>query len=233
MLEQARSWLAHAVEASSPARDIADFKAWVATAADAARRVQVSKEIQTDADEMVRRSERVLGLAVREGQREGAIKTKGDGGWSARARRLDPLDASNEKPSTDEFFAHDTERAHVYAMTDGVSDEQFESALIDARAEGNLSRSNVVRKVKGETKPEAKRHELLRNTRHIDPTRVVRETVNTLDGLALGVGLLRDDYSGLDLDAAVAEEWATSLTNSLRVLNRLSKSIKEMTHDRS
>jgi hypothetical protein len=126
----------------------------------------------------------------------------------------------------------DDERTEA-AVMGSVSDEQFDAALAEAKAEGNLSRANVVRKVKGETKPEPKRHELQRRTRHIDPTRVVRETVNTLDGLALGVGLLRDDYSGLDLDAAVAEEWATSLTNSLRVLNRLSKSIKEMTHDHS
>lgn len=32
-------------------------------------------------------------------------------------------------------------------LTDGVTDEQFEGALTDARAEGNLSRANVVRKV--------------------------------------------------------------------------------------
>ncbi len=33
-------------------------------------------------------------------------------------------------------------------MTDGVSDEQFEEALTEAREEGNLSRANVARKCK-------------------------------------------------------------------------------------
>lgn len=38
------------------------------------------------------------------------------------------------------------EREDVFAMTDGVSDEMFNEALADARAEGDLSRENVARK---------------------------------------------------------------------------------------
>ena len=34
-------------------------------------------------------------------------------------------------------------------MTDGVTAEQFEKAIKSAKAEKNLSRANVVRKVKG------------------------------------------------------------------------------------
>jgi hypothetical protein len=33
-------------------------------------------------------------------------------------------------------------------MTDGISDTDFEDALGEAKAEGNLSRANVVRKVR-------------------------------------------------------------------------------------
>ena len=33
-------------------------------------------------------------------------------------------------------------------MTDGVSDTDFEDALGEAKAEGNLSRANVVRKIR-------------------------------------------------------------------------------------
>src|SRR5262249_47258596 len=36
----------------------------------------------------------------------------------------------------------------AYAMTDGVSDTDFEDAIGEAKAEGNLSRANVVRKVR-------------------------------------------------------------------------------------
>ena len=46
------------------------------------------------------------------------------------------------------FFRHGDERADAYAMTDGVSETDFEGALGEARAEGNLSRANVVRKIR-------------------------------------------------------------------------------------
>ena len=38
--------------------------------------------------------------------------------------------------------------AGIYAMTDGVSDADFEDAIGEAKAEGNLSRANVVRKIR-------------------------------------------------------------------------------------
>lgn len=41
----------------------------------------------------------------------------------------------------------------IYAMTDGVTDEDFEQALKEARAEGNLSRTNVARKAKAKAQP--------------------------------------------------------------------------------
>lgn len=40
-------------------------------------------------------------------------------------------------------------------MTDGVSDEQFEEALTQAREEGNLSRANVARKAKSKARKES------------------------------------------------------------------------------
>lgn len=245
MLDQARAWLAHVrVAQDTHARDIADFKAFVATAAEAARRVKVSKECQLDAEEIVRRSERELGLAIRRGQEAGEITQKGSRPNGVRAHdrvrlgQLQHVQAVSPDPTLSldapsDFLSNAQQRAEVYDMTDDVTDEQFDQAVEAAKAEGNLSRANVVRKVKGEKPKQSERHELLRKTRHIDPTRVIRETVNTLDGLAIGVGLLADDLSGVDLDEAVADQWATSLTNSLRVLNRLSKQIKEMTHDHS
>ena len=144
MLEQAHTWLAHAVETSAPARDIADFKAFIATAADAAKRLKVSKEIQVDAEVMVRRSERALGQSIRGGQERGEIATNGE-----RLNRGLPT----EKTSADEFFSGGGETSDVYALTDDVTDDDFETAITEAKDEGNASRANVVRKIKapGET----------------------------------------------------------------------------------
>lgn len=138
MLDQARTWLAHAVESTAPAQDIADFKAFVATAAETAKRLRVSKEIQVDAEVMVRRSERALGQAIRDGQEKGEINERGDG------RRQ----TTTIKASPSEFLPHTEERSQVYAMTDDVTDADFDEALTRAQDEQNVSRANVVRKVR-------------------------------------------------------------------------------------
>lgn len=62
-------------------------------------------------------------------------------------------------------------------------------------------------------------------TRHIDVNRVIGETVTTVEGCAMAVDLV--DPSDADPDQV--EGWVTSLTDSLRTLNRLNKQLKEMT----
>lgn len=39
----------------------------------------------------------------------------------------------------------------TYALVDGVADDDFDAAIAEARADENLSRANVIRKVKGIT----------------------------------------------------------------------------------
>lgn len=46
-----------------------------------------------------------------------------------------------------ELVPDPAELADMHAMTDGVSDEMFEAALAEAKAEGDLSRANVIRKI--------------------------------------------------------------------------------------
>lgn len=50
-------------------------------------------------------------------------------------------------------------REGIYSMTDGVTDEQFEQALAEARAEGNLSRANVARKAQDKANPVVERQQ--------------------------------------------------------------------------
>jgi len=147
MLEQAHTWLAHAVETSAPARDIADFKAFIATAADAAKRLKVSKEIQVDAEVMVRRSERALGQSIRGGQERGEIRAAhGDTRVDLTDRLVvNKLASVTDFATTDELHANG---AGIYHLTDDVTDDDFETALTEAKDEGNVSRANVVRKIK-------------------------------------------------------------------------------------
>lgn len=146
MLDQGRQWLSRALEATNPAREVSDFKAFVATVAEAAKQKKLSEGIQSDAIEMVRRSERALGVAIRKGQHAGEIRSSGE--RTVTGNQYGTAALPVQKSSTTDYFANGTESTHVYAMTDDVTDEQFEEVLAEARSEGNLSRSNVVRKIK-------------------------------------------------------------------------------------
>lgn len=155
MLEQAHQWLAHAVASSVPVEDIANFRAYIATAAETAKRLRLSKEIRQDAEVMVRRSERALGQAVRDGQENGEIRKPSErsGAHVPGVRGTVSLDSvpelSDTTPSPSVFLGRSGEvTAQVYAMTDGVTDAEFEEALSTATEEGNVSRANVVRKLK-------------------------------------------------------------------------------------
>lgn len=139
MLSEARSWLAHAVEATEP-QVIATFKAQMATVAEATKQLNLSKGIQLDALEMVRRAERGVRTSHVAAQSDGVLPNRG--GWSGDGHR-------GEMSITKELYGTDGTRAQIIAMTDGVTDEQFDAALDDCKAEENVSRANVVRKIRG------------------------------------------------------------------------------------
>lgn len=88
MLGQSRQWLDRALEATNPARAVSEFKAFVATVAEAAKQKKLSEGIQLDAVEMVRRAERALGVAIRKGQDAGEIARGGQAGVLVEGREL-------------------------------------------------------------------------------------------------------------------------------------------------
>lgn len=61
--------------------------------------------------------------------------------------------------------------------------------------------------------------------RRIDPDRVVNETVIALEGLVMGLDLIWEDFDRLD--PSKIDDWTSSLSTSLRHLNRLNKQLKE------
>lgn len=150
MLDQARQWLERAKVSTTPAQDVAEFKAFVATVAEAAKQKKLSEDIQLDAVEMVRRSERALGVAIREGQERGEIARRGQGGGTeyAPGAHRPRGDAGMSLP-TDFARSHElsSSQGGIYDVTDGVTEEEFDLAITVAKDEGNLSRANVARKV--------------------------------------------------------------------------------------
>lgn len=148
--QRAKAWLRQALE-HGEIEQIAEIK----SQAEAIRVYTTQKQLGTDAQlaaaEIVRRAERGIGVAIRRGQQDGEIAKRGDRrshgapgvhGGSLNDRHDDHLGSPGS------FFRHGDERADTYAMTDGVSDADFEDAIGEAKAEGNLSRANLVRKIR-------------------------------------------------------------------------------------
>lgn len=67
--------------------------------------------------------------------------------------------------------------------------------------------------------------DVLGKTRLHDSTRILDETVTTLEAVAMSLTVVEIDQ--LDLDQV--ERWVASLTDSLRSLNRFTKQLKETT----
>jgi ParB-like chromosome segregation protein Spo0J len=63
-----------------------------------------------------------------------------------------------------------------------------------------------------------------RSHKRIDSSRIIREIVQDLDNLEMSLGLVRF----AELDRAEIQTWTTSLSKSIRVLNRLTKRLKEI-----
>lgn len=143
--ERAKEWLAQAL-AHGDLDQIVELKSRAEAVRIYSTQKQLGKDAELAAAEIVRRAERGIGLAVRQGQADGWIKTRGDGGW--KARKLDPLD--EKKKSPEEYFrGAGGAQTDAYTMADTVSDEEFDAAIEQGKVEGNLSRANVVRKIEG------------------------------------------------------------------------------------
>ncbi|KGJ72721.1 hypothetical protein GY21_13515 [Cryobacterium roopkundense] len=93
--------------------------------------------------EMVRRSERALGLAIREGQFRGEITRRGQGGGvgpGATSRSDHDLARVTDFASINELSGNS---AGIYDLTDHVTEEEFEVSLSIAREEGHGCQHHV------------------------------------------------------------------------------------------
>jgi hypothetical protein len=253
---------------------------------------RLGEDAQLAAAEIVRRAERGIGISIRRGQAAGKIAYKGDHQGNQHTNgRVHYGDSSKPAPtsfaSRGELYGNGV-NAGIYHLTDGVSDRDFEDAVVEAKTDADLTRANLARKISQRHAPGSRdngdqildpadrssqaaerRVELIRRwagegstsrqiagqlgirddavrriareheisiradeavgrTRRLDSNRIVRETANALEALATGAGLVNP----AELDKAQIPGWASSMTTSLRQLNRLVKTLKEeMTDD--
>jgi hypothetical protein len=143
--EQAKTQLREALEDGE-----IDRVAEIRPRAEAVRALAAQKSLGNDArlaaTELVRRAERCIGVAIRRGQEEGTIRGPHEGKLMRRPGSTEPLRSPREFGTLHELSGDGNRIKGIYDLTDGVSDEDFEAAVKEARAEGNLSRANVARK---------------------------------------------------------------------------------------
>lgn len=228
--ERAKEWLTNALQ-HGDIESIVELR----SQADAIRIYTAQKQLGKDAElaatEIVRRAERGIGLAIRAGQEKGEIARTGQhvGNQYTNGRAGQ---ATSSKPVSPTEFASMNElrgSGHapgIYDLADSVADEDFDEAIEEAKADGNLSRSNVVRKIRGEAKPQGDRHEVLRGTRRLDHNRIVDGFVTSVAGVG-GELFNLIDYSALDPDRI--DDWVASLSESITTLTKLRNNLKKET----
>jgi hypothetical protein len=145
--ERARAWLREALQ-HGEIEPIAEIKSQAEAVRVYTAQRQLGKDAQLAAAEIVRRAERGIGLAIRRGQQNGKIRGRGDHG--GRATGIGDGNTIS-KPGPADYATTGELRgngAGIYHLTDGVTEEDFEEALGEAKTEQDLSRANVVRKIR-------------------------------------------------------------------------------------
>lgn len=198
-LVESRSWLAVATKGTDPT-PIAHFKQWAATVAEMTRQKGLAEDIQLDALEMVRRAERGIGLAIRNGQEAGEILRPGEAGTTHAQHRKSKVPGGNFGPSPAAPKPGPAQAAGVkhrsnlnktiYPLTDGVTDEQFEGALEAARDDKDMSHANVTRKLNDTPTPITSRQPRAKRLEQIQE-RAERGLSSYQIGEALGIDAQR------------------------------------------
>lgn len=229
--ERAKQWLAQAIE-HGEIDQIIELK----SQAEAIRVYTIQKQIGHDAElsaaEIVRRAERGIGLAIRRGQEAGELKKNGEHPYKGNQHegpgRGSLLD---EKRSTSEFFSGGQEQSDTYAVTDGVSDEEFDEAIDTAKAEDNLSRANVVRKVTGRPSPMKSREGVQARRRELEELAAAgHNTAQIADQLGITEKSVRKIARKNGIDVPADKSMAGSRRiDSMRVMEATALSAENVT----
>lgn len=192
---------------------IVEWKKKAAAIQEIAKQVRMGKEFQLDATEFVRRAERGLGVAIREGQSNGTVETTSEGKARGSLVRDHLVTYEKVKPKPTDFAGiHELSNTHggIYDLADGVTDEVFEEVLAEAKSEGNLSRANVVRKAKAKVAIDATDPQI---DADVAPQRKVRKTAagrKVMESIVVGIASLEfivgdTDPAEIDYEAHKAD----------------------------
>lgn len=152
-LSEASRWLADAMITGDPMA-IKIIKAEAISVLQAARQLNLDREIVLDAQEMVRRTERALAQATIHWQALGKVNSVGHQGGGPRKaykKRSGVLIEVTKPHHTDrisprEIFNNPSEWTDSRILA-SVSDAVFDQLITEGREDNNLSRSSLIRKI--------------------------------------------------------------------------------------
>lgn len=231
ILQQSRDWLVRAQTATDPARAVSEFKAYIATVAETSKQLKLSKEIQQDALVMVRRAERSLGVAIRSGQENGSISSRGTN--ANRGNQYKSGESGNSSFSTKSPSDYAERRdidpgsggIAIYRFADNISDADFEDALDQAQSENDLRRTNVARKLTAGKGTYKSRAEPTRGNR-----RRAEKQLNVFRNITLSLSTTEmaiTDLLKAGIDPAVTREEADEVIADLNQFARVIGQIKK------
>lgn len=143
--ERAKVWLQEAL-AGDQMEQIIEIK----SQAEAIRVYTVQKQLGRDAElaaaEIVRRAERCIGLAIERGRDAGTILRRGQT-KAKMSKSTTPPASARDLIGSGELYGSG-EHPGIHHLAVNVTDAAFDAAITEAKAEKNLSRANVARKVK-------------------------------------------------------------------------------------
>lgn len=234
--ERAKDWLNQCI-AHGEIDEIVELK----SQAEAIRVYTTTKQLGRDAElaaaEIVRRAERGIGVCIRKGQEAGeiatAVEVKRRAGLARQQRVINSVLANKPTPTA---FAPQHELsgngAGIYHLTDGVTDEQFDDAIYEAKSEGNLSRANVVRKVGGKQKAQPPSKLAFPQPPRMGGNRrkhrqQIEALITSVSGALIafeGVEVLDDSVTAEEAGALIAD-----LSKQIQAITRINRLLKERT----
>lgn len=237
LLERGKTWLQQALQRDTEIGDFVTYKAEASVLRELTVQMELGKDAELAATELVRRAERAIGQAIRKGQQDGRVTSHGQHAFTGnqygppRGVLADDENSSDPTPVSPTSFglSEDQLSRGAYALADNVTEDEFQEALDAAKEEGNLSRAAVARKLGKKAKEPVRRPEVLRRTRRFDSKTVVAKTVEAAADVVTPSLLAEVDYG--ELDTQDLGEWISSLGDSIRALSSLKAQLsKELNH---
>lgn len=250
LLSNMQTWAPKAV-ASGDFMGVADLRRRLGKVTIAIFRRNFSQSANLDAQNASRIADRALGLALHDAQKAGLVRGKRHQSRSA-IKVKDVLGNSDRAPMyrlavPQEEFDEAVRRARASGSlsitaviaelpTPLTLDQEARRARIDELAEQGWSSRQISKELNigaGTIRDLARKFNITihadvvsRNTRLLDPARIVTEAIPTIDGVGAAAQQL-DEEDIVKIDPAQAKEWARQLREALIPVLALQRTLRE------